>query len=58
MILLSARIKVMKTNVVPFDRPNNRFGLHCHPLICPMVETRPMLLEEHRCALSCRVAPN
>ena len=29
----------------------NRFGLHCHPFLCPLVETRPILLEDHLSAL-------
>ena len=29
----------------------NRFGLHCHPLLCLSVETRPMILEDHRYGL-------
>ena len=27
-----------------------KFGLHCHPTSCVMVETRPILLEDHLCA--------
>ena len=29
----------------------NRFGLSCHPLLCLMAETRPILLEDHLYAL-------
>ena len=47
---LNSWFNVMTTNVIPFDRPENRFGLH-RPSVCLMVETRPTLLQEHRCAL-------
>ena len=33
MILLSAQ---MTTDALPIDRPENRFGLHRHPLACLM----------------------
>ena len=42
---------VKTVKMIPCDRPQNRFGLHCHPLTCLMVETRPTLLEDHRYVL-------
>ena len=29
----------------------NRYGHHCHPSLCLMVETRPTVLEDHLCVL-------
>ena len=47
----SSSFNVMTTDAIPSDRPENRFGLHRHPLACLMDDTRPTLPEEHRCAL-------
>ena len=41
---------VMTINV-SLRSTKNRFGLHCHPSLSLMVETRPILLEDHLCGL-------
>ena len=45
---LNSRFDVMTINVINSLRwTKNLFGLHCHPSLCPVVETRPTLLEDH-----------